>query len=134
MTIGSRELAERLYAAYNRHDAQAAAELYAAGGRHEEIAQGRVVEGRDEIRGGLERLFGSFPDVRWEPRRTIADGDSTAVEYLMTGTLQAQLGPFRPAGQQLSLRGVHVVVADREEIATTLDYWDSGSFFKQMQV
>jgi steroid delta-isomerase-like uncharacterized protein len=130
---GVRELAERLYAAYNRHDAQAAAGLYAAGGRHEEIAQGRVAEGRDEIRDGLERLFTSFPDVRWEPVRTIADGDTTAVEYVMSGTLQAKLGPFQPAGQRLTLRGIHVVIADGHEIAATLDYWDSGTFFKQMK-
>lgn len=133
MSNGTAErLVHALYAAYNAREAETAAALYEADGRHEEVASGRVSTGRVAIRDGLERFFHAFPDVHWEPRSLIAQGDAAAVTYVLTGTLSAQLGPFAPRGQRLELRGVHVVRARAALIEVSEDYWDATTFGGQM--
>ena len=63
----------------------------------------------------------------------VTGGDGAAVAYLLTGTLQGRLGPFEPAGQRLELRGVHVLKAKAGAIDLCEDYWDAGTFGRQMR-
>jgi predicted ester cyclase len=126
-------LARALHAAYNAHDAGAAATLYAADGRHVEIATGGGKSGRVAIAAGLAGLLEAFPDAHWAASAFIASGDLVAVPYLLTGTLQAPFGPFEPAGQRLELAGVHVVHARDGAIAVCDDYWDAGTFGRQLR-
>lgn len=126
-------IAESLYAAYNRHDPTAVAALYAADATHEDIAQGRPKTGREAISEGLRKFFGWFPDAHWEPHTQITNPDGrTAVTYLLTATLQAQMGPIPAAGQKISLRGVHVLQLQGGLIRRSEDYWDATTFQKQL--
>jgi steroid delta-isomerase-like uncharacterized protein len=125
-------VADRLYDAYNRHDPAAVARLYAADGTHEDIAQGRPKTGPDEIAAGLGKFFGWFPDAHWEPQVGILADGREAVTYLLTATLQGQMGPFVPRGQRISLRGVHVLDLRDGLIKRSEDYWDAASFQKQL--
>jgi steroid delta-isomerase-like uncharacterized protein len=126
-------VAERLYDAYNRHDPAAVAQLYAAGATHEDIAQGRPRTGPEAISDGLRKFFGWFPDVRWEPHLQITDPDGrVAVTYLLTATLQAQMGPVPASGQKISLRGVHVLHLQGGLIRRSEDYWDATTFQRQL--
>lgn len=121
------------YEAYNAGDVDAAVALYAPDGRHLEVAQDRAAAGRDEIAAGLGHFLRCFPDARWEVQRSIVGEGEAAVTYVLTGTLQQQLGPFEPAGQALELRGVHVFALADGAIAATEDYWDGGTFGRQMR-
>ncbi len=124
-----------LYAAYNAHDAPAAAALYGPNGAHEEIADARVAKGPDAIQAGLEHLFAAFPDVHWEPSEPLIDGRQAVVRYHLTGTLRERLGPFDPVGQRLAMKGVHVFELDAEgRIERSSDYWDGATFRRQMDV
>jgi ketosteroid isomerase-like protein len=66
--------------------------------------------------------------------RTIVSDSEAAVTYVLTGTLQQRLGPFEPQGQKLELRGVHVFEVDGGLIRQTEDYWDTGTFGRQMRM
>jgi steroid delta-isomerase-like uncharacterized protein len=127
------QVVSALYEAYNSHDAEAAGALYAPEGRHVEIAMGNERTGGAAIAEGLGGLLNAFPDIRWEGRARIIDGDRAAVTYVMTGTLQAQFGPFEPAGQQLELRGAHVLQIGPDGIDVLEDYWDVSTFGRQMK-
>jgi steroid delta-isomerase-like uncharacterized protein len=131
MKIGG--VAGRLYDAYNRHDPAAVAQLYAADGTHEDIAQGRPKTGPDEIAAGLGKFFGWFPDPHWEPQVVILGADGReAATYLLTATLQAQMGPVAPRGQSISLRGAHFLDLRGGLIKRSEDYWDAASFQRQL--
>jgi steroid delta-isomerase-like uncharacterized protein len=106
---------------------------YAEDGCHVEVAQGRFAEGREQIAAGLRSFVESFPDAHWAVERTIVGDGEAAVTYLLTGTLQARLGPFASNGQKLEIRGVHVFAFDGDAIRRTEDYWDSGTFGRQMR-
>jgi steroid delta-isomerase-like uncharacterized protein len=126
-------VAERLYEAYNRHDHAGVAQLYTSDASHEDVAQGKPRIGPQAISGGLEKFFGWFPDARWEPRHQITDPSGTiAVAYLLTATLQAQMGPVPASGQRISLRGVHVLYLQRGFIHRSEDYWDATTFQRQL--
>jgi len=132
--MSAQGLHDRLYAAYNRHDADAVAAIYAPDAVHEEVAQGQSRSGADAIAAGLRRFFGWFPDAHWAPRCVIDDGQGRlAIPYLLTATLQARLGPFAPCGQALSLRGIHVLQVADGVIARSEDYWDAASFQRQLE-
>jgi steroid delta-isomerase-like uncharacterized protein len=128
-----KQIVRAFYDAYNSHDAPAAAALYAEDGEHREMAQGSVRIGPEEIGAGLGRLLEAFPDARWHVKHTLVDGERAAVTYELTGTLAADLGPFPAAGQALSLAGVHVFEEESGRLRITEDYWDSGTFSRQMQ-
>ena len=122
-----------LYEAYNRHDHEAAAALYAENGEHEDVAYGRPRRGREAIADGLRRFFAAFPDARWEVRDALGGTDRAAARYVLTGTLQSDLGSIVAAGQRMELRGVQVLDVASGLIERTEDYWDGSTFEQQMK-
>jgi len=125
-------LARALYAAYNAHSGESAANLYDPAATHTEVASGRQASGRGEVICGLAGFFALFPDAHWEPERHIVDGDEVAVQYRLTGTLQTPLGALPAQCQRLELRGVQVIHTRGPWITATEDYWDRSTFHAQM--
>jgi steroid delta-isomerase-like uncharacterized protein len=125
-------LGRALYQAYNEQDAEQAGALYRHDAVHREVAREREVRGREDVVHGLAGFFTLFPDARWEPVSEIAGDTSVAIAYRLTGTLQASMGPIAARGQQLDLRGVHLVHTDGTWITATEDYWDGITFQQQM--
>lgn len=115
-------LIDDLYAAYNRHDAAAVAGLYHPDASHHEVAQGKTVHGAAAIADGLDRFFAWLPDVHWQPRTQVIDPDGdVAVTYLLTAR-----------GRQVRLNGAHVLHLEGDRIRRSEDYWDAGTFQRQI--
>lgn len=133
MAVTANDLADRLYAAYNRHDPAEVGRLYGTDAVHEEIAQGQTRQGAETIAEGLRRFLTWFPDARWEPRTRVVDpGGQVAVSYLLTATLHAPLGTIAAVYQPLSIRGVHLLHLSDGVIRRSEDYWDAATFHRQM--
>ena len=110
------------------------ASLYAADATHLDIAAGRPKQGRDRIALGLASFFSGFPDARWVASASATGGGRAFGQYVMTGTLQRDLWSFNAFGQQLELRGVLVLHCVNGLIRRSEDYWDAGTFRRQMTV
>jgi len=123
----------RLYNGYNQHDPDAVGALYHPQATHEDIAPGQLKHGPEAIVAGLHKFFGWFPDAHWEAR-ALADGSSgvVAITYLLTATLQSNMGPIIADGQSISLRGVHVLDMSEGLIRRSEDYWDAATFQRQL--
>lgn len=121
-----------LYEAYNRHDPHAAAALYSPEGTHEDVAIGRPSRGQEAIAEGLRRFFVAFPDARWTATDQLEENGRAFSRYVLTGTLQQDMGPFRAVGQRLELAGVHVLETSSGRIERSQDFWDGGTFQRQM--
>ena len=121
-----------LYEAYNRHDADAASALYFPEGTHEDVAIGRPTRGREAIAEGLRRFFAAFPDARWTATDQLEENGRAFSRYVLTGTLQQDMGPFRASGQRLELPCVHVLETSSGRIERSQDFWDGGTFQRQM--
>ncbi len=125
--------AKALFEAYNKHDLAAVATCYRDDATHVDITSGRPKVGPDAIAGGVGYLLAAFPDAVWHVEAAVKEGDVTALRYLLTGTLQGTFGGFEPHGQSLELPGVLWLELSAGVIARSVDFWDSGSFTKQMQ-
>lgn len=127
------QLVETLYAAYNAHDAAAVGKLYHPDGEHEDIAHGKPKRGADAIIAGLKTFFGWFPDAHWERRSVIGGSDDlVAITYVLSATLQSQMGPVAPCGQRIQLKGAHVLLVRDGLIQRSEDYWDASTFQRQL--
>ncbi|MBW6417629.1 nuclear transport factor 2 family protein [Celeribacter sp. PS-C1] len=127
-------LVDAFYAAYNRHDADAATALYALEGRHDEIAMGKSRSGHDALRDGLNGFFRMLPDVSWTPRESVRSAEHIAIFYSMTGTFTPRPTEAQPAPapKAVELDGMHLFKFDGDEIVLTQDYWDKDQFMAQI--
>ncbi len=126
-------LVEGLYAAYNSHRIGDVAAFYLADATHEDVAHGRPKAGAQAIVEGLQKFLGWFPDARWNVASIIVGTrDKAAVQYTLTGTLSASMGPIVPRGQKISLRGLMVLTFEDGKISRSEDYWDATTFHKQL--
>ena len=123
---------DALLTAYNAHDPNAVEALYTAKATHEDVALGHPKHGPRQIAAGLALFFSRFPDAHWTLHGHINGPSSSVAWYRLTGTLQADFGPFPAQGQILDLRGVMVLIHDGNQIASTSDYWDMQTFQRQM--
>ena len=93
------EVIDRLAAAMNAHDLDAAAGFFHEDYGSEQPAHpGRAFTGRAQMRANWEAMFAGIPDFRAEIRRSVQDGDTTWTEWRWSGT--------RSDGQAFAMRGV----------------------------
>jgi ketosteroid isomerase-like protein len=93
------DVLDRLFAALNTHDLEAAAALFHENYRSEQPAHpGRAFVGRAQMHANWEAMFAGIPNFRSEVMRTVDDGNTTWVEWKWTGT--------RSDGQPFQVRGV----------------------------
>lgn len=128
------QIVPALLDAYNNHSPTAVAPCYRVDATHVDVATGRPRQGRDAIVAGLGFFLRAFPDATWHVESTAITTQHAAVRYRLTGSLQADLGPYTAHGQALELPGVLWLTAGEGAIAHSADYWDAASFHRQMQV
>ena len=101
---------DRLVAAINSHDLEAAAALFAENYQSEQPAHpGRAFVGRAQMHANWEAMFAGIPDFRAELPRSVDDGDLTWCEWVWSGTRTDGL-PFEARGVTLfQIRDGHIV-------------------------
>lgn len=93
------EVVEKLAAALNIHDLEAAAALVHENYRSEQPAHpGRAFVGRAQMHANWQAMFAGIPDFRAELIRSVDDGDTTWSEWFWSGN--------RADGQAFLVRGV----------------------------
>ncbi|MBX9919722.1 nuclear transport factor 2 family protein [Mycolicibacter arupensis] len=127
-----RDLAAKLFDAYNAHRPDDVAALYAPACVHRDVAMGAHHTAPEHIAAGIATLFTALPDVHWTTGPALVDGNRAAVPYELTGHLDARLGPYIPNGQSLRLSGVQLVEVESGAIVATTDYWDGGALHRQL--
>ena len=108
------EVIDRLVAAMNAHDLDAAARFFHEDYRSEQPAHpGRAFVGRAQMRANWEAMFAGIPDFHAEICRSVQDGDTTWAEWRWWGT--------RSDGQAFEVRGVTLFeIADDQIVAGRL--------------
>lgn len=93
------EVVEKLAAALNVHDLEAAAALVHENYQSEQPAHpGRAFVGRAQMHANWQAMFAGIPDFRAELIRSVDDGDTTWSEWSWSGN--------RADGQAFRVRGV----------------------------
>lgn len=93
------EVVDRLVAAMNAHDLEAAAALFHEAYRSEQPAHpGRAFVGRAQMHANWAAMFAGIPDFHAELIRSVDDGNTTWSEWSWSG--------IRTDGQRFHVRGV----------------------------
>jgi len=54
------------------------------------------------------QLRSAFPDMQVEVKKLVADGDSVAFAYTLTGTHQGDFNGHKPTGKAIKVRGMQI--------------------------
>ncbi|MFE4226993.1 nuclear transport factor 2 family protein [Arthrobacter sp. NPDC056886] len=95
------QVIQRLLAAFNDHDLEAAAALFHESYNSVQPAHpARAFVGRAQMHANWAAIFAGIPDFRAEMLRSVDDGSTTWSEWTWTGT--------RSDGQPFDMRGVTI--------------------------
>jgi steroid delta-isomerase-like uncharacterized protein len=94
--------------AWNRRDADAAADQAAADAAYFDVGLPEELRGPDAVRNVLAGNFAAFPDPHTEVREVAVEGDAIVEEWVTTGTHEAAFGEMPPTGSHVELRGCTV--------------------------
>jgi steroid delta-isomerase-like uncharacterized protein len=130
-----REVAEAYLAAWNAHDAEAAAALLADDVTYLDVTVGEPQKGRLAARDNVIQLFmTAAPDLSWKMRgEPVESADGIAFEWTFGGTNTGAWGPDTPAtGAAFRFDGVTFMRIKDGKIVYQGDYYDGLGFQKQL--
>jgi len=106
-------LLDRLFSAFNRHDADGVMGCFTPGVVFDTAAgpdaHGRRLIGQDAVRAAFVAVWTEMPDVNWAVARHTLSGERAASEWLFSGT--------RADGGRIAVEGVDLFVFDGPRIA-----------------
>lgn len=131
-------IVEKLTAAWNGQNVGSVVALYSPDGAlHHPMVGPDPLRGREAIAAFETPMFAAFSAIEWKALRTVSQGDTVAVEYLVsatnTGTLQSPKGPVPPTGRRIHIRGASMLrLAPDGTIAEERRYFDAMGMMAQL--
>ncbi len=112
--------------AWNNHDVAAILAMHTKDSVFENHTSGGKAVGKDAIRGIVTGVFATFPDIRFDARRTYVRDGLVIQEWTATGTLAV------PYTRTISWNGVDVMPFAGSLVARKDVYVDSMSFLRAL--
>jgi len=125
-----RKAIERLFAAWNSHDAEKVVAAFGNFAVYEDVAAGEVHSGRDQVRKWVTSAFRDIENFRLTVVRSTYYKGGGLVEWVWSGT---DKGLFR-TGKTFSVRGVSVIEVRRGKISRYQEYYDFVTVMRQLGV
>jgi steroid delta-isomerase-like uncharacterized protein len=128
-------LVEGYMAAWNAHDANAAAAFLADNATYLDASVGTPVVGRKEaMHKVIEVFLNAAPDAKWERTgRIVESGKDISFEWTFSGTNTGDWADGTKAtGKPFAFSGVTMISTDGNKITYQGDYYDALGFFKQL--
>jgi len=129
-----RQIALMWVAAYNSHDADAAAALYADDVTNTQMPWGKTVEGREAMRSTYLKVFQAFPDIHLEVENLLEGDQWVVVEWRFSGTMQGEFAGHAPNGNTFNMKGCEVFQITDGKIHVQRGYWDKATMFSQLKL
>ena len=105
----------------NARNLDAAMEIFAPDAVDHDPAEGQA-PGREGFRMFFSELTSAFPDAQLTPETVVADEDSVAMAYTLTGTHEGEFQGIAPTGRKIEVRGVQI---GRFENGQIVERWGS---------
>jgi predicted ester cyclase len=125
------QLIERLLAAQNRGDVEAALACFTHP-RYELIGNNRVYDGADEVRHYYAVTRGYFPDLRFDVIAVHHGDDAMVCELWMTGTHLGSGRDFEATGRSFRCRTAMILSFEGEQLIGARVYYDTGTIARQL--
>ena len=126
---------ERYNAAWNAHDLDAIMAMHAPDMVFENHTASERAEGAD-VRGHIGSIFGTWPDIRFEGRRTYVRDGLVVQEWTATATHANEMkrGDLvaEPTGKTITWNGLDVIPFENGLVKRKDVYSDSMSILRQL--
>jgi len=119
-------------AAFNRHDAAAAAALYHDDATNIQVPWGEPVRGRQAMLDALTAILRAFPDSYTQVEHIFEDGEWAIMEWSFGGTFHGEFAGQAPTGRSFTLRGCEFFHVTDGKIRVQRGYWDKATWFSQL--
>lgn len=129
-----KEVAQAIFAAFNRHDAEGIASLYANDTFVDSPDFPAPKRSPKEVAENYRNYFESMPDIKDDVTNIIVSGDKVIVEFVSSGTIQ-NLAPDDPPvmkGKKFSLKICSILQIKNGKVVRDITYYDQLSFLKQV--
>lgn len=90
-------------------------------------------KGREGFRQFFHYLISAFPDFTITPERMVADDDSIAFAYTLTGTHQGEFEGVAPTGRRVEVRGLQLGRFENGQIVERWGATDMATLVSQIQ-
>jgi predicted ester cyclase len=130
----AKEVVERYHRAVAARDLEAMRAVLAADVAY--TTQGQTVRGAEPLVGSLQATLRAFPDVTYEFKNVIGEGDTVAVEGVFRGThtgpLTTNMGQVAPTGKRVEFVFASFMKVVDGKIASIVSYHDPMDFIGDM--
>lgn len=129
-----KQVALQWAAAYNNHDADAAAAIYDDNIVNLQHPWGTSIQGHEAMRSTYLKVFQAFPDIHVDVENLLEAGSWIAVEWRFRGTMRGTFAGHPPNNASFDLRGCEVFQIRDGVIVVQHGYWDKATLFSQLRI
>ncbi|MFI5360839.1 MAG: ester cyclase [Elusimicrobiota bacterium] len=129
-------LVDKYMAAWNAHDAAAAAEFYDDGVSYYDASTGTPVIGKLKAQTGIVQAFlTAVPDLAWtrDTDEPIVGTDAVSFTWTFSGTNTGLWSDgTKPTNKKFLIHGATLIHLKHGKIVAQGDYYDAHTFYKQL--
>lgn len=85
-----------------------------------------------EFKTRLNYSFISFPDINFDIKTTISDGDFVVIVWVMTGTNTGKIGDYPPTNKKIQADGVTIYHFNEGKVCGHTQVYDRTTIMKQL--
>jgi steroid delta-isomerase-like uncharacterized protein len=133
VAMDTKKIIKEYFSAINAHDVNKIVSFWADDDIREDVPQGIVSTGKNEVAAFYTAMFVNFPDFKGELKSVFGAGDWAVVEYVMSG-IQVNSKRFgKPTnGNPYSFRGAEIFQVNNGKIIKQSDYYNMMTILQQL--
>jgi steroid delta-isomerase-like uncharacterized protein len=85
-----------------------------------------------EFKTRLMYSFSSFPDINFEIKTAISDGDCVAIMWIMTGTNSGKIGEYPPTNRRIEAEGITIYHFKDGKLCGHTQVFDRTTILRQL--
>ena len=123
---------QQIFDLFNTHDVQAASAYFAEEAELRDVAVARPAIGPQQIAAVYARQLDAIPDSVVRIERMVAEGDTVAVEWMLSGTHGGRMMGIPATGKPVSFKGVSMLRYRKNMVVNDTRIWDLAGLLRQI--
>jgi steroid delta-isomerase-like uncharacterized protein len=122
----------QIFDMFNTHDPHAAAAHFAEDAELRDVAVAQPAIGPVEIAAVYARQIAAIPDSHVRVDRIVAESDTVAVEWTLSGTHRGRLMGIPATGKPVSFKGISLLRFRQNMVIADTRVWDLAGLLRQI--
>jgi len=93
--------------------------------------EGKTLD-HEDFKTRLKYSFNSFPDISFDIKTAISDGDFVAILWVMTGTNTGKIGDYPPTNKSIQANGITIYHFTNGKVCGHTQVYDRPTIMKQL--